>query len=104
MLGEQVHVIKALRVPGTFSTFSTSYGEVNSTVLSENIPKCDIFGPNKTEIMFMIFLTSNTVELIFLGSLAAVLVMTGSAMRRHSTKARGADRSEAKMAACERRN
>ena len=27
--------------------------------------------------------------------------MTGSAMRRRSTKARGADRSEAKMAACE---
>ena len=33
--------------------------------------------------------------------LAAAAVMTGSAMRRRSTKARGADRSEAKMAACE---
>ena len=34
-----------------------------------NIAKSDILGPNKTDTMFMIFLTSNIVELIFLGSL-----------------------------------
>ena len=38
------------------------------------LPKVIFLGPNKSEIMFMRFLlTSNFVELIFLGSLEAIL-------------------------------
>ena len=49
----------------------------------------------------ILFRTSSLAKGVLFGNFSRVSVMTGSAMRRRSTKARGADRSEAKMAACE---
>ena len=52
---------------GALST--CTYGEVSPIFLDQNVTKSDIFGPNETEVMFMIFFVSNIFELIFLGSL-----------------------------------